>query len=461
MRKVAKLRRKLSAWVIVAILFLLALILISLNLTQTHLESASLTNSAQVRPTYMSNISTGKINIHPKSQSLSSTSVSSSTSTTQGVSSTTSTTSAPVVTSVPSTTSTSPTSSTSTSTTVNQGNVASEPMKDLGIQPATLTQSEWDSLLNLAQSAGVNVISFDLNWAAYEPNGPQPANEWTNLDAFVNDVISRHLMIRIQLVGMPDWARSAGEPSNSTAPWLAPSTPSELSSWSNFVSRVASHFGSKVTYYEIWNEENEQSFFSQGPNPSEYANLLEASYVSIKAAAPSAQVVFGGTSRNDVGFVSAVYSAINSQFPSLAVSDHHFFDILGVHPYSGDRAPNAVLSSWVYQDQWGTMDENYTGFILLHNLMAANGEGYKHIYITEFGYNTVAWNSFGPVSDSLRASYLTQAFSLAANTGYVDAISWYYFYPTAWNPSSWTLLQGSYPNWQQTQTFQALVNVPG
>jgi len=80
--------------------------------------------------------------------------------------------------------------------------------------------------------------------------------------------------------------------------------------------------------------------------------------------------------------------------------------------------------------------------------------------IGEYGFTTVAWEAFGAVPEATRAQYLTEAFALAAQTGYVDGFCWFYPYTTPWNPASWALLLGSYPNFQPTQTFEALVAVP-
>jgi hypothetical protein len=333
-------------------------------------------------------------------------------------------------------------------------------MKDFAIQPATLTPGEYNSLLDFAQHAGAKVVSLDVTWSSYEPNGPAPQGEWASLDPFVKDAIGRGLKIRFQLVGFPDWARDAGDPSFASSYWLAPSSPAELSRWSQFVTRVVGHFGSEVTYYEIWNEENISDFWAEGPSPAGYAKLLETSYVAIKGIDPSAQVMFGGVSRNDVGFVQQTYGAIDRLFPKTASRDNHFFDILGVHPYTGSRSPAALASNGVYKDQWGTMDENFLGIELLHNLLAKEGEGWKHLYIGEYGFTTAQDEAFGPVPDATRAKYLTEAFSLAAKTGYVDGLCWYYSYVTPWNQASWALLQGSYPNYRRTKTYAALATVP-
>src|ERR1019366_1855721 len=119
-----------------------------------------------------------------------------------------------------------------------------------------------------------------------------------------------------------------------------------------------------------------------------------------------------------------------------------------------------ALSKWVYRDQWGTMDENFLGIKLLHDVMAQHHEAWKHIYIGEYGFDTSKWEIFSGVADSIRAKYLSQAFAVAASTGYVDALSWYCSYSTPWNDASWALLKGSYPHWTPTLTFESLASVP-
>ena len=182
---------------------------------------------------------------------------------------------------------------------------STEPLKDLDIQPGGLEATEWNQLLDLAQKAGVSVIALDVNWAAYEPSGPAPRYEFSELSRFASDVLGRGLELRFQLVGFPQWARSRGDPSEAAQPLRAPASPAELALWSHWVKRLVSHFGSEVSYYEIWNEENTTAFWAQGANPTEYARLLEASYVAAKAADPKAVIMFGGMSRNDIGFLHA------------------------------------------------------------------------------------------------------------------------------------------------------------
>jgi hypothetical protein len=336
-------------------------------------------------------------------------------------------------------------------------------LKDANISPAGMPPQAVNELLNYAQAAGVKVISTGVSWAEFEPYGPGGAGEFASLDSFVSEVLHRKMRIRFQLTGFPDWARDPGQPSDATAPWLAPVAPDELARWKHFVGEVARHFRGRVTYFEIWNEPNISSFFYPLPNPAEYADLLEASYTAIKAADPSGLVIFAGMSGNDVGFLGRVYDALDTQFGSLAKKDHHFFDILGVHPYAGSRPPTLVSKAEVFPDDFGTMDENFLGFERLHALMASHGEGYKSVYITEYGFTTEGFYGFPPIADSTRAAYLKQAFSLVLKIPYVIGFSWFCLYANPDNgPASgpgWAMLTGYYPYWQPNATYAAFKSV--
>ena len=341
------------------------------------------------------------------------------------------------------------------------GGTSRLPMKDLDIQPGGLGRAEWNRLLDLAQQAGVSVISLDVNWASYEPRRAGAPGEFSELSSFASDVRGRGLLLRFQLVGFPQWARAPGDPSAASQPLRAPASPAELARWSRWVARLVSRFGSAVSYYEIWNEENSSAFWAQGANPTEYAKLLEASYVAAKSVDPAAVVMFGGMSRNDIGFLHATYLSTAKLFPAAAVADHHFFDILGVHPYAGSDSPAAENPNWVYRDRFGEMNGNFLGFRGLHALMARFGEGYKHIYIGEYGLSTTPWNDFPPVSPATQAEGLALAYRLAARAGYVEGFSWYDFFATPWNSAGFSLLKGSYPNWRPTPAYRALANISG
>ena len=72
---------------------------------------------------------------------------------------------------------------------------------------------------------------------------------------------------------------------------------------------------------EIWNEEDNASWWAGAPNPAAYAELLKATYPVVKAADPGATVVLGGLTGNDYPFLEGVYAA----------GGKGSFDAVGVH----------------------------------------------------------------------------------------------------------------------------------
>ncbi len=302
-----------------------------------------------------------------------------------------------------------------------------------------------------------------------EPNGPAPANEWANLDAFVAAVRARGMQVRVQVYGFPDWARDSGDPDMSSELWLAPASRAELTRWAAFVSRLVKHFGTKIAYYEIWNEPNLDVFWNQGANPTEFASLLECGYVAAKVANPRVTVVSGGLSTNDVGYLTQLYTALD-RF-RYAATDNHFFDVLGVHPYSSSRAPGEDSVANVEKGPFGPKDTNFLGFTSLHDVMAEHGEARKKIYIGEFGYPVSSYPATqypgsGAVTEAQRAAWLPQAYRLAGRTGEVVSMSWYCFYSDQYDDPAWALVTN--PNgsvaptttWTQTPSFQAFAKVP-
>jgi hypothetical protein len=343
---------------------------------------------------------------------------------------------------------------------------AANPVKDLGMQPLSLTLAQQISLLNLAKQAGVGVINTGVSWATAEPDGSQLSSTvWRTLTQFVADVRVRGMAVRLQLYGLPQWARDPGDPDNSTAPWQAPQGRAELGRWAAWINTVVKHFGTTVSFYEIWNEENTQMFWTQGPSPMTYAALLACSYVAAKRANPRSVIITGGLSTNDVGYLQHLYSALDA-YPH-ASAFHDFFDLLGVHPYSGGRSPAVNSSRWTVPSTWGTDDTNFLGFVELHSVMAAHGQGYKQIYLGEYGapvtgYGADTATGFTQISEATRSAYVTLAYRLAASQPYVVALSWYAFYPDRFDPPAWALVRNpdgsldATSQWTLTSSFASL-----
>jgi len=311
------------------------------------------------------------------------------------------------------------------------------PKIDLNVQSATgdpghpiRSFDDVRQLVGLAKDAGATVISTTSSFRTMQPSPGEPI-DFNYIDRTIGAARSAGLAVRLQLLGMPDWALD--DPQYSRQP---PRSEAELAAWTDFVTKVMRHVDGKVDYLEVWNEPNESKWWPTGPDPVEFARLLNLTYTAVHTVSPTTQVISGGLASNDIGYLDKVYKA----FDKLGLKASPF-DLVGAHPFSGDHAPDSVDPAKRYdREPFGLYDENFTGFMGLHDVMAEHGDKELPIYITQFGYSTRAGTGRKAVPDELRAQYLTQAFKQVTCVTYVPVMSWYALHPTPWDPQEYTLL---------------------
>ena len=326
------------------------------------------------------------------------------------------------------------------------------PAIDLGIQasrgnqkPHVLTEAQVRALVVKAKDAGASVISTSASFRALKPQQDTPYR-FENLDRVVDLANAAGLDVKLRMTGVPNWALD--EPP--VAARQAPRSDAELGRWETFVDQVMRHVQGKVQYVEVWTEPNSQRYWPTGPDPVEFARLLDVSSRAIHAVDADVKVVSGGLRGNDVGFLKALYDAVDTIGLDAAP-----FDMLGVEPFNGGDAPEAYDKGQVYTvEPFGEVDGNFLGFESLRDVMLNRGDQDAQIYITLFGYSTVGDKDNPGVDDQTRAGYLTSALELATCRPYVGALSWYAFHPNPWDPQAWTLLD---TRGDESATYDALV----
>lgn len=190
-------------------------------------------------------------------------------------------------------------------------------------------------------------------------------------------------------------------------------------------------------------------------------------------------MVFGGLSRNDLGYLNAYYSAAGGY--SDAASKSYFFDVMGVHPYSSVNAttpeepisPDRNTSSAEFSGTYGTVDQNFLGIKRIKSAMDAKGDTGKLLYLGEYGFSTTT-TFMQAVPGWQRALYLKRAYMLARDLPYVKGMSWFAYHPSYSVPPEWTILSQNDPTtgqrattfqpnqpFQETMTFRALKQVTG
>jgi hypothetical protein len=278
-------------------------------------------------------------------------------------------------------------------------------------------------------ATGAKTIRLFASWQELEPNGP---NDYPNVgnvadyDAAIRQINAGGAQPLFVVLNAPAWANGSNDP-------LVP--PSDPATYAKFIGKFVAHNKSvgAVAGYEIWNEPDENAFWHPQPDVARYTALLKASYASIKAADPGATVVTGPTTGNNYSWIQQLYG--NGAGGS--------FDVVAVHTDTAclDRGPDAF-----YRDPGGQLAQyTFLGYRSVHDVMAANGDGAKPIWMSELGWSSTGggptsctrgqWNGQKPsgVSEAAQAQYLTQAYACLANDPYVQKADWFTLRDTSGN----------------------------
>ncbi len=252
------------------------------------------------------------------------------------------------------------------------------------------------------KTVGARWIRIDINWAVIQRKGPA-SYDWAPIDRLVHAARRRGIRVLGTLVFTPTWAKAAGLP--------AEAPPANAADFGRFARRAAIHYSAEgVHAYEIWNEPNISGFWTTGPDPARYTQLLKQAYAAIKRVDRSAVVVSAGLSpfsvygasdanhMNPLTFLEQMYA--NGARGSM--------DAVGWHPYCFPQGLGYY--SW---SGWSQMAATSPS---ARSIMEANGDGKKKIWATEWGAPT------GTSSESM--SEAAQADLVRAGLTRLKAWSW-------------------------------------
>lgn len=338
--------------------------------------------------------------------------------------------------------------------------VSAERVSNLAVAFVYVGAPNLEASLDRAVQAGVRRVQVVASWQAICPQ--RDGCDFAVLDRYFAAAKARGLSTLIHINSTPDWVHpelAATVPNYGERIWYPPTADAQqLADFSSFVTTLAGRYRGRVESYEIWNEENWRDFYRPVENAADYVKLLRAAYLAVKSADPRALVMFGGTTRTDPGFLRDAYAAA-AAYPG-ARAHRYFFDVMGAHPYTDDRAPDNIDPAKVRENAaGGEFDDNFLGIDRVHAEMVRHGDGDKPIHLGEFSYSAVpSW--MGLVPDDRRASYLRRAYELAAQRPYISGLAWFLWSESAPNDDwhGWTLLE--YPD-KPTRSYQALAELTG
>jgi arabinogalactan endo-1,4-beta-galactosidase len=158
-----------------------------------------------------------------------------------------------------------------------------------------------------------------------------------------------------------------------------------------------------VRYWQVWNEPNEATFWSPGPDAAAYAELLRQTGAAIRRANPDARVLTAGLTGANAATVGAFLQALYDHDAGEA------FDILALHPYHTAATPDAYLPRYLEG---------------MRDVLRRNGDAAKRIWITEIGWPTGTLAS-DAVSESSQETHLRETYRVLDAMPFVERVLWY------------------------------------
>ncbi|MEA3341178.1 MAG: hypothetical protein U9R15_14540, partial [Chloroflexota bacterium] len=250
---------------------------------------------------------------------------------------------------------------------------------------------------------------------------------WEKYDNIVGLAEQYGLEIVPRLSNPPAWSRAAGDDAGTYAP------PDDLADWGDYVAAVVSRYRGRVRYYQLWNEPNIYPEWGERPvDPEAYTRLLCEGYRRAKEADPDAVIVSGA--------LAPTVSLHPGPGPALGLNEFVFlqrmydagasacFDVMAVNDY--------MLWSGSTDHRLRPLNISFSRPIYVREIMVANGDAAKPVWISEMNSNAVpddptgieGWGGYGKVTPEQQARYAVLAYQRAMEEWpWVGVVNFWFF----------------------------------
>jgi hypothetical protein len=235
------------------------------------------------------------------------------------------------------------------------------------------------------QANGIRYARQSFSWAEIEPAPGEYV--WERYDAIVEALNRRGISPVAVVHRAPAWIRSP----EGAAAFDAP--PADLAAFERFVAALASRYGDRVPFVQIWDLPNRSTHWgNSSPNATAYVSLLAVGSNAARGANPNAVLLLaeldpfpGGSGDNDLIFLRDIYAAGGAAF----------FDIVAARVDGGARTP--------YDPAIRQGEPALSRVILLREVVEEAGDLAKPIWATHFGWSA---EPGAPVSERMQADYV-------------------------------------------------------
>jgi hypothetical protein len=229
------------------------------------------------------------------------------------------------------------------------------------------------------RTIGGNALRTNIDWRNAEPKRDCWDLEWwAHWRDLYASALTRGVRPIFIISAAPEWARNQASPERDCkgfAGCVYPPSRDMDPEWAEFAAEIARNFPQAMI--EVWNEPNLGGFWTSGPNPERFAELVVLADAAIESVSPETEVILGGllgirTSKGPQREVRLREFLARAYDATPSIGGH--VDYLGLHPYT-TRARIGRKSAFV------------RGFHDMRKVRDANGDT-APIFVTEFGVST-------------------------------------------------------------------------
>ena len=250
--------------------------------------------------------------------------------------------------------------------------------------------------IDAARSVRAEVARVGLMWTWIEyTRGHQ---DWTVPDRVIQGLVDAGIEPLLVVFGSPAWANGVSPTGDPYFYLQVPTDPAAFQAWvaeyRDFIGQAARRYHGRVTKWELWNEPNDGFFWRPSPRIDQYATWFAAVRQAILADDPNAEIASGGLNQLVVSYPGNISGRV---FLRGLYTSQVFPEIVAIHPYSNQgQSP----------DQHVAGAQNFDDIDPMLQVMAANGQGHRRLWVTEWGWSTAQ------VGEAQQASYLARSLTL-------------------------------------------------
>jgi hypothetical protein len=300
-------------------------------------------------------------------------------------------------------------------------------------------ETKREQQVRLIAEAGFHWMRQEFPWYDIEIHGkgnfedcrfPPCHSAWDKYDHIVSLAEKYGMEIVARLSSPPAWSHADGTARGDFAP------PDGFNDFADYAAAVADRYRGRLRYYQVWNEPNIYPEWGYQPaDPEAYTRLLCLTYARLKSVDPQIVVLSGvlaptnelgaldpsgtgATNLNDFIFLQRMYAA----------GAKNCFDVLTVQGYG--------LWSGPTDRRMRPIVVNYGRNQFIRDLMVANGDEHKAIWIAEMNWNTApdgveGAGAYGQVTEEQQARYAPLAYQRAQEEWPWVGVNMFWFFKRA------------------------------